>query len=232
MSETPIARSPIQPAPPREVRDGWEISGLRSFAALRLSDRTPLTKLLVGANARGHVGARLNVPFGRARPDRDGTLIIGSGPDEWLLLAPPHSLEAVRGRLDTTDDDLVSVVDITHGRALMRLSGADAHQVIAKLCAIDLSDRVTPDGAAFRSSVAKVATDVVRNDLGSSDSMERSYLMHCERSSGQYLFDAVLDAGREFGIQVDGFVLDHVHDPPQASAEATNSWKAEEPDDA
>jgi hypothetical protein len=35
-----------------------------------------------------------------------------------------------------------------------------------------------------------------------------SYLLHCERSSGQYLFDTLLDAGREFGVQVDGFLLD------------------------
>src|SRR5829696_432992 len=31
-------------------------------------------------------------------------------------------------------------------------------------------------------------------------------VIHCERSSGQYLFDALIDAGDEFGIEVDGFV--------------------------
>ncbi|MGI8435087.1 MAG: sarcosine oxidase subunit gamma family protein [Nocardioidaceae bacterium] len=208
MPDTPVARSPIQPAPPMEVRDGWEVSALCSVGALRLADRTPLIKVLVRASTRGRVATSLGVPFGRARLDRHGTLIIGSGPDEWLLLAPPHSLGVVTGRVDTTDDDLVSVVDVTHGRALMRLSGADAHRVLAKVCAIDLSDAVTPDGASFRCSVAKVATDIVRDDARSLDAPECSYLLHCERSSGQYLFDALLDAGREFGIQVDGFTLD------------------------
>jgi glycine cleavage system aminomethyltransferase T len=42
----------------------------------------------------------------------------------------------------------------------------------------------------------------VRDDLGGL----RSYLLHCERASGQYLFDALMDAGDEFGIGVDGFV--------------------------
>ena len=188
-----------------EVRDGWEVSVLRSSGGLRLADRTPLTKVLVRASAHGRVAASLDVPSGRVRPDQDGTLIIGSGPDEWLLLAPPHNLGVVTGRLDTTDDELVSVVDVTHGRALMRLSGADAHRVLAKVCAIDLSDAVTPNGAAFRSSVAKVATDVIRDDVRSSDATECSYLLHCERSSGQYLFDALRDAGREFGVDVTGF---------------------------
>jgi len=31
-------------------------------------------------------------------------------------------------------------------------------------------------------------------------------VIHCERSSGQYLFDALIDAANEFGIEVDGFV--------------------------
>jgi sarcosine oxidase subunit gamma len=30
-------------------------------------------------------------------------------------------------------------------------------------------------------------------------------LLHCERSSGQYLFDALVAAGESFGIGVTGF---------------------------
>jgi hypothetical protein len=29
----------------------------------------------------------------------------------------------------------------------------------------------------------------------------------CERSAGQYLFDALLDAGQEFGIDIEGFAV-------------------------
>jgi hypothetical protein len=29
--------------------------------------------------------------------------------------------------------------------------------------------------------------------------------LHCERSSGQFLFDALLDAGTEFEIDAEGF---------------------------
>jgi len=29
--------------------------------------------------------------------------------------------------------------------------------------------------------------------------------MHCERSSGQYLFDSLLSAGESLGIGIDGF---------------------------
>jgi heterotetrameric sarcosine oxidase gamma subunit len=208
MSEAPVALSPIQPVPPTEIRDGWKVSTVHSHAALRLADRTPLTKVLVRASPHGGVASRLGVPFGRARRTDHGVLVIGSGPDEWLLLGPPRTFAVVNSSLDTSDKDLVSVLDITHGRALLRLSGTTAHDVLAKVCAVDLSDAVTPNGAAFRSSVANLATNVVRDDVRTSGGTERSYLLQCERSSGQYLFDTLLDAGREFDIQVDGFNLD------------------------
>jgi heterotetrameric sarcosine oxidase gamma subunit len=190
------------------------VSVVRSPGALRLADRTPLAKVLVRASPHGRVASSLDTPFGRARRDRHGVLVVGSGPDEWLLLAPPGTGDVVAGRIDAGGDDPVSVIDVTHGRALMRLSGTDGHRVLAKLCAIDLSDAVTPHGAAFRSSVAEVATDVIRDDLRTSEGTLPSYLLHCERSSGQYLFDALLDAGREFAVQVDGFHLDSASTEP------------------
>lgn len=203
--EMPVARSPIRPRPPVGVRDGWEVSLVRSRAGLRLADCTPLTKVMVRASASGRVALSLGVPFGQAMADSHGNLVVGSGPGEWLVLSRPNSVDTVMSRFETSDDELVSLVDVTHGRALMRLSGADAHRVLAKLCAIDFAFG-TPDGKALGSPVAGVATDVVRDDVRTTK--ERSYLLHCERSSGQYLFDSLLDAGREFEVQVDGGPFD------------------------
>jgi heterotetrameric sarcosine oxidase gamma subunit len=194
---TPLARSPIAPAAPVIVSHGWEISGARSEAALRLVDCTPLAKLQVRAEPDGVAAEQLGQRFGRAGRDADGSLVIGSGPGEWLVVGACGSAEALAARVPRP----ARLVDLTHGRALLRLTGADAARLLAKLCPIDLDDRSTPDGAAFRSSVAKLVTDVVRED----DANTPSYWLHCEWASGQYLFDALLDAGREFGIEVDGW---------------------------
>ena len=94
-------------------------------------------------------------------------------------------------------DEFTSTIDQTHGRALIRITGERAKELLAKVCAIDFDEAVTANGTAFRSSVAKVVTDVARDDVAGT----RSYLLHCERSSGQYLFDALFDAGTEFDIQ-------------------------------
>lgn len=198
----PVARSPIPTEDPFELVGGWEVSRRRSSAPLRIVDCAPTAKVLVRARPGGEVAAALGVPFGRAARDESATLVVGSGPGEWTLLSAPGSAAEVIARiLALPDDALVSAVDITHGRALMRLTGTDAPRLLSKLCAIDFDDAVTPQGSAFRSSVAKVATDVVRDDHNGT----RSYLLHCERSSGQYLFEALLDAGSEFGAERDGW---------------------------
>ncbi len=204
MVETaPVARSPIAPVPPTTVEHGWEVSARRSAAKLRITDCTPLAKVLVLASTEGEIARALGIPFGRAARDAYGTLVVGSGPGEWLLLATPGTSAAVTQRVEEVPGEgLISVFDATHGLALLRITGARAPDLLAKVCAIDFSEAVTPNGAAFRSSVAKLVTDVVRDDLDG----ERSYLLHCERSSGQYLFDALIDAGNEYDIEVDGFV--------------------------
>lgn len=203
----PIAHSPIAPSGSVAIVEGWQVCTRSSTAALRLIDLSSLAKVAVRATPGGAVARALNVVHGRAARDLRGRLVIGSGPDEWLIVAPVGAAPSVAATLVSSDDpasagegDLVTVIDVTHGRALMRLSGLRSASALEKLCAIDLSDRATPDGRALRSSVAKLVTDVVRDDREG----EPSYLLHCERSSGQFLFDAVLDAGAEFGIDVAG----------------------------
>lgn len=204
-----IARSPVRPVQPAVVA-GWEVTGRRSTAGLTLTDLTPLAKTGVRSRFDGALAQALGVPFGRAARDGSRALVIGSGPGEWLVLGPAGEGPALRHRLEeiagqASGQEAGTVLDLTHGRALMRLTGTSAATALAKLCGIDLADPSTPDGAAFRSSVARLATDVIRDDQESSAGPVPSYLLHCERSYGQYLFDALLEAGAEFGIDIDGF---------------------------
>jgi heterotetrameric sarcosine oxidase gamma subunit len=199
----PVARSAIAAAEPRDVVDGWQVSRRRSRAELRLADHTPLTKISVRAPRAGSAASRVGVPVGRAVRGRD-RLTVGFAPGEWLVIAPTDRRQAVAAELDGLApdlDELVTVIDVTHGRVLLRLTGPAAPALLSKICAIDLHDDVTPDGTALRTAVAGVVTDLVRDDVGG----HRSYLLGCEWSSGQYLHDAVLEAGGEFGGEVDGF---------------------------
>lgn len=173
-----LARSPVAPVPPVGVVAGWEVSLAHSAAALTLADWTPLGKFL----AYGADGPA----FGTAV--RDGSaLSVGWAPGQMLLLAPPGS------------EPPAEAVDLTSALALFRLTGDHIHSLWAKLCAVDLHGAA--DGAAFRTSVAKVAATLVRDDRGAT----MSYLVACDRSYGAYLWGAILDAGAEFGIEPTGW---------------------------
>lgn len=202
----PIARGPIAPAGPVTISDGWEVSARRATAMLTLTDCTPLAKFQVRAPVFGQAATMLGVPFGRADKEADGVLVVGSGPGEWLLIGPPGHGRAIAARLGEivgrVAGELVTFTDLTHGRALMRLKGSSAAELLANLCGADFADDMMPDGAAMRSSIAAVASDIIRDDRDG----VRSYLVHCERSSGQYLFEAFMDAGTAFGIEIDGFI--------------------------
>ena len=209
MPETaPLLRGPIAPAPPVGVAASWQVSRRRSRAALRISDQSPLAKVMVRAASDGRLASLLGVPLAGTRRlagEAPGeALLTRPGPVEWLVLAAAGSGPDLLGWLVESAAEtgqLVSVLDVTHGICLIRVTGEAAPDLLARECALDLSDQVCPDGTALRSVVSRVSTDIIRDDRDGA----RSYLLACERSLGQYLFDSLLDAGGELAVDVTGF---------------------------
>ena len=126
----------------------------------------------------------------------DGTLVCGTRPDEWTIYGAAGQAAAISATVPT--DGFVTVIDITHGRAMLRISGSNATSALNKICNLDLGDELTPDGAVFSASVGNVGCDLVRDDQGG----QKSFLIGCERSFGRFLFIAVVDSCTEFGVQV------------------------------
>lgn len=182
MTQTPTFQSPVtasySPAP---------------GAALTLTDETASTKMVIRAAAGTAARGVLAQSFAGSRI-ANGVVIAGTRPDEWMLLGPA---DAVASRVaDIPTDGHVSFTDWTHGRAMFRLTGDVASSALEKVCGLDWSDAMMPIGAVTSGSVAKVTCDIVRSDANG----VASYLILCDRSFGQYLFDALLDAGDEFTI--------------------------------
>lgn len=162
-----------------------------------LRDVSATTKTIVRADPDTAAASGLGVGFGSSRVSSrvsGDVLICGQRPGEWMLLGAAADNEAFIAALDRSGH--VSVVDHTHSRALFRLTGSASPSVLEKVCSLDWSDAMTPDGAVVSASVARVTCDITRNDVDGVG----SYLIACDRSFGQYLFDALLDAGDEFGL--------------------------------
>ena len=167
---------------------------------LVLADASATVKWLVRAARSPNAAAeRLGAPFGSSRTSEGGALVLGSRPGEWVVLGTADAVaETVEG-LDSSDSSgFVTALDWTHGRALFRVTGGSSPRMLEKVCSLDWSDPMTPDGAVASASVAKVTCDIARNDVDGTP----SYLVFCDRSFGQYLFDALIDAGDEFGLVV------------------------------
>lgn len=191
MAELPAFESPVSTE--FVSRTGIPMESAGPDGALTLHDVSSTAKIIVRAGPETDACRRLSTPFTTSRME-DGVLIAGQRPDEWALLGQATAIEAVIDGLDRSGH--VSVIDGTHSRALFRLTGTDAASVLEKLCSLDWNDHMTPDGAAVSGSVARVTCDIVRNDQEGAP----SYLISCDRSYAQYLFEVILDAGQEFGI--------------------------------
>lgn len=201
-ASAPVARSPLTLDGEIVVVDGWEYAARATTGPVVIADRSTLSKLQVRAAATAGVIAAIGTRFGRAiwRGDR---LVVGSGPDEWLVLGAPGAgaeiVEHLRAIAGAADPRRMDVIDLTHGRALVRVSGPATMSLMQRVTAVDLDDRLVPNGSALRSSLAKVVTDIVRDDVDGSP----SFLLHCERSSGRYLQESLLAAGLDLGAVAD-----------------------------
>lgn len=200
----PVARGPVRLGAATTRIGDWKVSAQPSTAALTLEDQSALAKIEVRSQANGAVANKLQTQFGRTYQAEGGTLVIGSGPGQWHVISEIGSQASALAdlqQLGNDSDELTTAVDLTHGRAMFRLTGDEAAMLLNKLCSLEFADDIVPDSSALRSSVAGVVTDIARND----QSGKRSYLLHCERSSGQYLWDTLLDAGAEYRIESAGF---------------------------
>ena len=108
-------------------------------------------------------------------------LVWSVSPGEWTVLGSQPG----------------GAVDLTHVRAMFRLTGSDAPQVINRVCGLDLDDEMFPSGAAARSPFAGVATEIIRDDQ---DGVP-SFLLLPSSSYTTYVLEVIRDAGAEFGLE-------------------------------
>ncbi len=165
-----------------------KITKVKTGNAPHLSDESSLHKVSV----RAPIGSdTFGVAFTQVLT-RESVLIAGIRPDEWLLLGHTSEVDALleKAKLDAG----VSCIDITHGRVCLRLTGTKSVLVLAKLCSLDFHDLMFSDGTTGSASVARVNSNLIRNDRDN----EPSYLILADRSFGQYLYDSIMDATLEF----------------------------------
>jgi sarcosine oxidase subunit alpha len=100
-------------------------------------------------------------------------------------------------RLNTMWGMQVGVVNVTGAYAAMNLAGPKSREALAPLTSIDLSGEAFPYLAVREGAVAGVPVRVMRVGFVG----ELGYELHTPAEHAAHLWDALIEAGREFGIR-------------------------------
>jgi heterotetrameric sarcosine oxidase gamma subunit len=172
-------------------------------AAVTLSERHPVGLLQVSAFASSieQAQAKLSQELGLAAPlanrfSGNHTLSLRhTGPGIWQVLglntALPHP-EMLRQVLE----GLGTVVDLGHARTVFQLSGVFAARTLAKFCGMDLSESKFPTGSSTNTRFEHIGMTLSRLD----DTPTFEVMVF--RGYAQHVFEALVEAGAEFGLNV------------------------------
>ena len=87
------------------------------------------------------------------------------------------------------------LTDVTSAYTVIQVSGPRGREVLRKLTALDLGTEAFLDLACAQTGIAGVHALILRADMRAL----LSFQVCCGREFGAFVWDAILDAGREFG---------------------------------
>jgi heterotetrameric sarcosine oxidase gamma subunit len=171
---------------------------------LTLADLSGVPVILI----QGEAGELL-LEYFLAVPAKPGDLVaVGEGllarltPTNFYLFG--LSLLAKLPSANQLDDSfakhrcIAHATDFTHGKAVFKLAGATARQMLSKICGLDFQDQGFPNLHVAQTSAAKIKTLIARFDQVG----ELTYFLHIDRPLGQYFWEIMREAGQEFEIRL------------------------------
>ncbi len=116
--------------------------------------------------------------------------------DECLVLCAPAEISVWSTALTGRVGGCVHIVDHASGLSGMRLTGPMSTELLSKLSEFDTSPDSFPNLACAQARFAEVHGTLVRTDQGPL----LSYDLFFTRELGEYLWEAMFEAGDEFGV--------------------------------
>ena len=125
-----------------------------------------------------------------------GVLVCRLADDELLVLTGPGQAHSISESFGRAVAQCVHAVDITSALAGVKVAGPMAHQLLAAVTEIDTSARAFSNMSCAQAKVAEVHGTLLRCDDGSLHSFE----LYVEREYGEYMWDALREAGERHGV--------------------------------
>lgn len=146
------------------------------------------------SSVRDNYGVEL--PEGSTMAQGKDMSFIGTGPGQWLVVSGSLGHETLAEELATTLRGLASISDQSSGRAVIRISGPRARDVLAKGLSIDLDPRVFGAGGAATSTISHMGVLVWREGTG------EHYDVALFRSVSESFWRWLTAFAAEFGYEV------------------------------
>jgi sarcosine oxidase subunit gamma len=133
--------------------------------------------------------------------------LVWSGPDQFLAFSQqPKSAPSVE-QMEEAFAGSASLSNQSDGRCLIRISGPNARDALAKMTSLDLHDSVFPVGSAATTSIDHTAVNFWReaDDVGGNP----AYVALVFTSFADTLWHLFVDSSLEYGVEVAAIGVDH-----------------------
>jgi sarcosine oxidase subunit gamma len=149
------------------------------------------------------VGAEPPATAGTVSGRASGPGILWLGPNEWLVSGEPGSEQAMVETLGKAlAGQFAAVTDVSEGRAVIRLEGKNARDVLSKGCPLDLHPKALGPGNCAQTILGR--SDMLLHCFSAGRGKAEAFHVYVGRSFAEYAWTWLEDAGREYGVQVIG----------------------------
>lgn len=168
---------------------------------LKLQARRNTTSIQVMAfkNQYAATADALSDALGIACPTTPGicnssetTQLVWNGPNQWMVIGEGRDAESLLAIIHSAVQKKAAVIDQSHGRVGLRLSGEHARAVMQKNCALDLHTRSFSPGNCALTMIAHIAALLIQVDDAP------SYDMFVNRSFARSFAHSVAHSCEEF----------------------------------
>ena len=180
-----------------------DMQGNNAFAALVQWLSPDLSPGLSPETLPGRTVVRVTPQALHIDPDTSGLpggLVCSLARNHARLISSPGTAAAVQSHLEAVTQPAaasacVHLTDVTSSFTAVQIAGPRSRDLLRKLTALDLRPAQFPDLSCAQGSLANVHALVIRADIQT----HLSYQVYYGREFGEYVWEALQDAGLEFG---------------------------------
>lgn len=185
---------------------GLEVAG---GPGVTLAERRPLTIVHVAGKSDDKAFADgVKAACGCGLPTEPGT-VASSGdlalawlaPTRWLAVAPDRGPGVLEKSIRDACGDSGAIIDVSHGRTVIRIAGPNARNVLMKGAPLDFHPKVFTPGRVAQSAISQCG--VVLMCVA-----DEAFDLYVFRGFGEHMWEWVNDAAAEYGCTVAECIAD------------------------